>query len=218
MTQTPDIMTPERSRARFLDKSAAVMLGLTIFYIPFPFLTSLKEVLFYLPVTIAVGFMATGKTTVRLQQSLLTFLYIFAAWTLVTAFFSLDPKSSLNDVFFHLIKYILYYFALLVFMASRARFRSITWILYISGCVFAAGLLVSSYLLENHPITRRLGEFGLTEISTNLIVVVTAVAFVFGLQLFFRSKVAVTRFGVILGLVILAGRPFRPNPARRSLR
>ena len=205
MTQTPDIMTPERSRTRFLDKSAAVMLGLTIFYIPFPYLTSLKEVLFYLPVTIAIGFLATGKKAIRFQQPLLTFLYIFAAWALLTAFFSLDPKASFNDVFFHLIKYILYCYALLTVMASRARFRSITWILFISGCVFAAELMVRFYLLENRSITLRLGGFGLTEISTNLIAVVTAVAFVFGLQLYSRSKIAVTRFGVILGLVILAG-------------
>ncbi|CAB5079461.1 hypothetical protein D3OALGB2SA_443 [Olavius algarvensis associated proteobacterium Delta 3] len=203
MTQSPNLIVPDGPWTRFLDNSAAVMLGATIFFIPFPFLTSIKEALFYLPVTVATAFIATGRTTVHLQHRHLIFLYIFAAWAFLIAFFSLDPKSSLHDVFFHLIKYILYYFALLIFFTSKARLKNLAVIFFVSASLLSGGLLVYFYVLEQHPLIHRLGQSGLTEISTNLIAFVTTVAFVFGLHLLSFSKASSTKILLFMGLFIL---------------
>ena len=82
-----------------LNKSIPVLMGIFIFFNPFPHTTSIKEICFYLFVVIVLVLLSFKKTTLSLKSPLLLPLGLFVFWAFLGLFFAVNKENSIHDFF-----------------------------------------------------------------------------------------------------------------------
>ena len=159
-----------------LNNGALCLLGIFIFFNPFPHTTSIQEISFYLSLFLVVLGIVYRKIPFPFISPLSVPLALFTLWAGVGLFWALDLENSLHDFYAHLLKYLILYFMLITVFRTKKRLEWLSWIIIISATVFCVGALGYEYLIlgKNEYSTR----FGVRFVQnpTNLMGVITLLA------------------------------------------
>jgi len=140
-----------------LNHSVPVLIGIFLFFVPFPHTTSIKEICFYLSIFIVILLIFLKKGSFSFRSPLTLPFALFTAWVFIGLFFALDKGNSIHDFRAHLLKYLAIYYILINFFSSRKRLVILSWIIIISATIFSIGGLVYFYIILKNPIGTRLG-------------------------------------------------------------
>lgn len=125
-----------------------------IFFAPFP-ASAVNEITFYSSVVLVVFLITSKKTDFSFETPLLLPFAIFVVWAAIGIFFAVNKDNSSNDVYAHLIKYIIVYFLVVNYFNSPKRFIFLIWLVIISAAIFSYGGIVYFYLLKGNSIDTR---------------------------------------------------------------
>jgi O-antigen ligase len=165
----------------FLANAAAVLIGIFVFFNPFPHTTAIKEISLYsslFTVLILVLFM---KRDFALKSPFTLPFLLFLIWAIIGIYFTLDQSNTIHDIYTHYIKYLFLYYILFNFYQSEKRFIFLAWIIILSASLFSIGGLIYFYGIQNHHVSDR---FGFIEMSINYLCLPTISALLFSLHLY----------------------------------
>ena len=159
--------------SQVLNGGVLCLMGIFIFFNPFPHTTSIQEISFYLSIFLVVLGIISKKMPFPLKSPLSLPLVLFTLWAAIGLFFALDRDNSLHDFYSHLLKYLLLYYMLINVFNSKKRLEWLSWVIIISATLFCLGALGYEYLIlgENENSAR----FGVRFVQnpTNLMGVIT---------------------------------------------
>ncbi len=162
--------------SKVLSGAILCLMGIFIFFSPFPHTTSIQEISLYGSVFLVVLGIIAGKIPFSFKSPLTLPLVLFTLWAGLGLFFALDLENSLHDFYSHLLKYLMLYYILINVFNSRKRLEWLSWIIIISATLFCVGALGYEYLIlgENENSVR----FGVRFVQnpTNLMGVITLFA------------------------------------------
>lgn len=167
------------------------ILGLCAFFLffsPFPHTTTPREAAFWLSSLIFAVAAGRGLVPLRIRTPLLPPFLAFALWAGLTSLTGLEVADSLHDCWAHLLKYLLWFYLLSHFFASRARLQGLAEVAIASGASFSLGIAGRFYGLESNPLTVRLAS-GYTFIGTNTLGLVAMFSLLLALLLLLRPGV-----------------------------
>ena len=121
------------------------LLGIFIFFDPFPHTTSIQEISFYLSVFLFVLGIVLKKIPFSFKSPLSLPFALFTLWAGLGLFFALDLENSLHDFYSHLLKYLMLYFMLINMFSTKKRLMWLSWIIIISATVFCVGAVMSTW-------------------------------------------------------------------------
>jgi len=174
---------------KFLVQSVPVLMGIFIFFNPFPHTTAIKEICYYLSVLIVLVLILFKKKAFTFQTPLLLPVSLFVCWAFIGIFFAIDKENSIHDFYSHLLKYIILYHILTNFFNSKKRLIYLSWITIISSCIFIFGGLTYNYLIIGQKLSLRLGSTSIfAQASFNIIGVTSVFAFILGLNQLYNQK------------------------------
>lgn len=172
------------------------LMALFVFLNPFPHTTSLKEISIYSSILIGLILYIAGKFSPRLKAPVTVPFALFAVWGAGTLFFALDKMNSVHDFFFHLVKYLAFFYLLLNFFETREKFKYLVWVIVLSATSFSAWAIVYFYFYLGNSFSTQLGTT-FTEIPTNIIGTVTVFASVLMLNAV-QSETKLYRKGILI--------------------
>jgi len=164
-----------------LNKCIPILVGMFIFLNPYPHVTALKEITFYGSVLLLLASIFMKKEEFSLRTPLSRPFLLFALWGFFGLFFALNKGNSIHDFFVHLIRYLLIFYLLFNFFATRERLLILIWTIVISTAVYSVGMLTEFYVVRGYNLSTKLGVYidGQHEIPSNIIGICT----LFGLLL-----------------------------------
>jgi len=165
----------------FLNLSVPVLMGIFIFFNPFPHTTAIKEICFYSSFFIVLLLIYFKKIDFSFKSPLTLPFALFVIWVFIGLFFALDKEGSVGDFRAHLLKYMVIYYILINFFNSRKRLVGLSWIIIISATIFSIGGIYYFYVKLGHPLSAKF-LLGLPEIPVNLIGITTVCALVLSLH------------------------------------
>jgi O-antigen ligase len=187
-----------------LEQSVPVLIGIFIFFNPFPHTTAIKEICYYLSVLIVLVLILFKKKGFTFQTPLLLPVSLFVFWAFLSIFFAIDKENSIHDFYSHLLRYIILFFILTNFFNSRKRLIYLSWIIIISSCIFIFGGLTYNYLIIGQNLSSR---FGLTstfaQASFNIIGVTSVFAFILGSNQLYNEKNLYLKTFLVFSLMTL---------------
>jgi O-antigen ligase len=184
-----------------LNKTLPVLLGIIVFFNPWPNLTAIHEISFYLSIAILMLLLIFKKTGFSLNTPLSLAFGLFVLWSFFGLFFALNKENSINDFYAHLIKYLILFYLVFNYYNSKGRFLSLVWTIVISTSLYGLGILLYFYLISGNPFSTKLGLFMEGEIPSNLIGILTLFALLLSLR---HMSEAGTKFQkVVLSVCLL---------------
>ena len=150
-------LNTDRRIFTLLNQSVPVLIGIFIFFNSFPHTTAVKEICFYLSLSIVLLLIFFKETDFSLKTPLSIPFAIFVVWTFIGIFFALDKGNSIHDFYAHLLKYLVFYYLLVNFFNTKKRFEILSWVIIISVAVFSVGAMIYFYLILGYPMSTRLG-------------------------------------------------------------
>ena len=172
----------------FLNQSVPVLIGIFIFFNPFPHTTAFKEISFYLSVFIVVVLILFGRTEFSFKTPLLVPFGLFVFWAFIGIFFALNKENTIHDFYSHLIRYVILYFIIINFFNSKKRLICLSWIIIISSTVFSFGGLFYYYFIKGEELWSRFGTVVFTQTSVNIIGVISISAIILALNILLNEK------------------------------
>jgi len=173
-----------------LEQTVTVLIGLFVFFTPFPHTTAIKEMTFYLPLA-GMLVLALSKKRVFSWATPLTMPFaVLAAWSAVGLLFALDRPNTFHDILSHLLKYYAVYFLVVQFYSSQKGFDTLARIIVASTALFSVGAIVYYYPVLGHSFSERLGHsgrFSFFEMSANYMGFVTVFAALLSMNQFFKE-------------------------------
>jgi O-antigen ligase len=167
---------------KILNLSVPILMGIFIFFNPFPHTTSIKEICFYGSVIIVLILIYFKKIDFSFKSPLTLPFVLFVTWVFIGLFFALDKENSLHDFRAHLLKYLAVYYILINFFNSRKRLVGLSWIIIISVTIFCLGGLYYFYFILGNAVSVRFAT-GFPEIPINVV----NVSLIFALLLSFHN-------------------------------
>jgi hypothetical protein len=161
-----------------------ILISIFIFANPFPHITAVKEITFFLSAGLFFILILMRPNNYSFNSPLTLPYLLFGLWSFVGLFFALNKPNSIHDFFAHLIKYLTYYYILINFFKTRKHLLILTWLIIISSVIFSIGNVVYFYGMAGNILTERLG-LSLEQIQTNLIGITTVFASLLALYLYF---------------------------------
>ena len=122
-----------------LTLSVPVLMGIFIFFNPFPHTTAIKEICFYSSFFIVLVLIYFKKIDFSFKSPLTLPFVLFTAWVFIGLFFALDKENSIHNFRAHLLNYLVLYYILINFFNSRKRLHGLSWIMIISATIFSIG-------------------------------------------------------------------------------
>jgi O-antigen ligase len=171
----------------FLAASIPVILGIFVFLIPFPHTTTIKEICYYLSVSLVVALFLFRKMKFSFHTPLAFSGIFFMAWCFFGLFSAVNPANSIHDFYAHLFKYVLLYFILINCFSSTRRLSILSWILICSAASLFIWRLYYYYVMLGRPLTERFGAC-FTEVTTNLIGIIAVISISFSIHNIFQAK------------------------------
>jgi len=165
---------------KFLEQSVPVLVGIFIFFNPFPHTTAIKEICYYLSVLIVLVLILFKKKEFTFQTPLLLPVGLFVLWAFIGIFFAIDKENSIHDFYSHLLRYIILFFILTNFFNSKKRLVLLSRLIIISSSILIVGGLFYHYFILGKALSSRFGI--LPQASVNIVGVITVFAFVLTLN------------------------------------
>jgi O-antigen ligase len=166
---------------KILNLSVPVLIGIFIFFNPFPHTTAIKEICFYSSCFIVLILIYFNKIDFSFKSPLTLPFVLFTAWVFIGLFFALDKENSIHDFRAHLLNYLVFYYILINFFDSRKRLEILSWIIIISATIFSIGEIYYFYFMLGNSFSTKLLP-GLNEIAVNQIGFITVTAVIFSLH------------------------------------
>ncbi len=189
--------------SRVLDLSVFWLMGIFIFLNPFPHVTSLKEIAFYLSVALVVFGMATRKLDFSFKTPLTLPFVLFSAWAALGLFFALDLENSLHDFYAHLLKYLAFYYILVNCCRTQKRLGWLSWIIILSATAFCVGALGYEYWVLGENVENPRFGVRFVQTPTNLMGVVTLFALILTVH-YLTKKHVPWKVRVLLGFCLIS--------------
>jgi len=142
---------------KILNLSVPILMGIFIFFNPFPHTTAIKEICFYSSFFIVLILIYFKKIDFSFKSPLTLPFALFTAWVFIGLFFALDKENSIHDFRAHLLQYLAIYYILINVFNSEKRFEILSWIIIISGGIFSIGGIIYFYIISGNPISSRMG-------------------------------------------------------------
>lgn len=140
-----------------LNQSVPFLIGIYIFFNPFPHTTSIKEICFYLSIFIVFVLLLFKKIEFSFNTPLTFPFALFVLWAFFSIFFAVDKENSIHDFYSHLIRYIILYFILINFFGSKKYIIVLSRIIIISAITFALFGLFYFYGVMDNDLSMRFG-------------------------------------------------------------
>ena len=164
-----------------LNQAVPVLMGIFIFFNPFPHTTSIKEICFYSSFFIVLILIYFKKIDFSFRSPLTLPFVLFVIWVFIGLFFALDKGNSIHDFRAHLLKYMALYYILINFFNSRKLLEILSWVIIISATIFSIGEIYYFYFMLDNSFFAKLVP-GLPEISVNRIGFITVTVALFSLH------------------------------------
>jgi len=171
-----------RDRFDVLNQSVPLLIGIFIFLNPFPHITTIKEVCFYLSTFLVTVFVLLRKSEFSIRTPLSLPFLLFVSWALLTTFFALDKENSIHDIYSHLLKYLILYYLILNSFTSKDGLHRLSWLIVLSSSLFSLGVLFYDYFVLGNRVTTRFG-LAFVQTPTNLLGIITLFGIILGLYL-----------------------------------
>jgi len=171
----------------FIAVSIPVLLGIFVFMVPFPHTTTIKEICFYLSVSLVVVLFLARKIKLSFQTPLAIPGLLFVAWCFFGLFYAVNPANSIHDFYSHLVKYIILYFIVVNFFSSIRKLSILSWIIICSATILFVWRLYDFYVILGNPLATRFGAC-VTEVPTNLIGIIAVISIIFSITNIFQAK------------------------------
>ena len=130
-----------------LTSSIPFLMGIFIFFNPFPHTTAIKEICYYLSVIIVTILILSKNIDFTFKTPLLLPFGLFILWSFLSIFFAFDKENSIHDFYSHLIRYVILYYILINFFNSEKRLVYLSWVIIISSSIFTVGGLIYYYFI-----------------------------------------------------------------------
>ena len=197
----------------FLNKSIPVLIGIFIFFNPFPHTTSVKEICFYLSAFIVLVLVIFKKTEFSFNTPLLLPVGLFLSWAFLSIFFAFDKYNSIHDFYSHLIRYIILYYIITNFFRSKKALIDLSWIIIISSSIFSGAAIFYFYHILGNALSTRFAAIGLesgllTQTPVNIIGVITVFAVILAMNNLITEAHLFPRVILILCLLFLTSAIF----------
>jgi len=166
---------------KILNLSVPILMGIFIFFNPFPHTTAIKEICFYGSVTIVIILICFKKIDFCFKSPLTLPFALFVIWVFIGLFFALDKEGSIHDFRAHLLNYLVFYYILINSFNSRKRLVGLSWVIIISATIFSIGEIYYFYFMLGNSFSTKLLP-GLNEIAVNQIGFITVTAIIFSLH------------------------------------
>ena len=186
-----------------LNQSVPVLMGIFIFFNPFPHTTAVKEISFYLSVFIVIVLVLFKRTEFSFKTPLLIPFGLFILWSFLSIFWALNLENSIHDFYSHLIRYIILYFIIISFFNSKKRLVCLSWVIIISSTAFSVGGLIYYYLMLNNSLSVRFA-MDFTHIPTNFVGFITLFSIILALHNIFADNHLYRRVFLLICLFSLS--------------
>ena len=133
-----------------------LLVGIYILSCPLP-LASLNEICYYLSIASVLTLLLFRKTDFTLSTPMTLPFALFAFWALFGLFFALDLKNSIHDLRGLLLEFLIIFYLLVNYFATRKRLEILSYLLIASATGFSIGGFIGYYFVEGYPLTDRLG-------------------------------------------------------------
>jgi len=173
--------TKERT-LELLELSIPMLIGIFIFFNPFPHTTAIKEICFYGSVIIVLILICFKKIDFSFKSPLTLPFALFVIWIFIALFFAIDKENSIHDFYSHLLRYIIFYYILINYFNSKKLLVCLSWIIIISTAIFCLGGLCYFYFILGNDFSARFA-MGFPDIPTNVV----NVSLIFALLLSFHN-------------------------------
>ncbi len=130
---------------KFLNDAVPVLMGIYVFFVPIPHSTAIKEISFYLALSVTFVLVVSKKIHFAFDSPLTRPFVLFAAWALIGLPFAMFKWNSIHDFVFLFIKYLALYYILVNFFKSRERIVILSWIIVASLAIFSFGGMLYYY-------------------------------------------------------------------------
>lgn len=187
-----------RQISALLNRCIPILVGIFVFLNPYPHVTAIKEITFYGSVLLLLALIFLKKEEFSLRTPLSIPFLLFVIWSFLGLFFALNKGNSIHDFFVHLIRYLLIFYLLFNFFATKERLLILIWTVIISTVVYSVGMLIDFYVVQGYNLSTKLGVYieGQRQIPSNIIGIST----LFGLLL---SLYQLTKEGILYRRIIL---------------
>jgi O-antigen ligase len=169
------------SQVSLLQNGVYFLIALFFFLNPYPYSTAIKEICYYLAVSVCLALVSFKKFRLTVEFRFLLPMVLFTGWVFVGLFFAIDKTNSISDFFGNLIKYVCLFLIVASMLDTRRKFVIFAHVWILSSTVFAIVGFVVFYIIEGHPLSARFGFAGL--VSINSIGFITLPALALCLQL-----------------------------------
>jgi putative inorganic carbon (HCO3(-)) transporter len=181
-----------------------ILVGMFIFLNPYPHVTAIKEITFYGSVLLLLPLIFLKKEEFSLRTPLSIPFLLFVLWSFCGLFFALNKGNSIHDFYAHLIKYLLIFYLLFNFFATKERLLILIWTIIISTALYSAEMLVGFYIQSGYDISVKLGLYtdGQYEIPSNIIGISTLLGLL--LSLYQLTKEEILYRKIVLTICVCA--------------
>jgi O-antigen ligase len=138
---------------QYLNQIIPALIGIFIFFNPFPHTTAIKEVCFYLSVFIVLLLLGFRETKFSFKTPLAIPVGLFLVWATLGVFFAFDKKNTIHDLYSHLLRYIVLYYILVNFFSSKKHLVKLSWVVIISTAIFSVSALFYFYIVLGNSIS-----------------------------------------------------------------
>jgi len=187
----------------FIDRSIPVLIGIFLFFNPFPHTTSIKEISFYSALILVSVLVFRKKIEFTLKTPLFFPLMLFTLWSFLMLEYAIDKGNSIHDFRTHLLRYIVLYYILINFFTSRKSLEAISWIIIVSTVLASVCGLYYDYFVLGKSFSERFG-LDFTEINTNQIGVLSVFATILCLHNIKVAKSLYLKIGTLFLACLLA--------------
>jgi O-antigen ligase len=165
-----------------LTKSIPILMGIFIFFNPFPHTTAIKEICYYLSVIIVTILILSKKIDFTFKTPLLLPFGLFILWSFLSIFFAFDKENSIHDVYSHLIRYVILFYILINFYNSEKRLLYLSRIIILSSTVFAIGSLIYFYFILDKSLLGRTNQLNFVQTPVGVIGVTSVFSIILALN------------------------------------
>jgi len=194
----------------FIKQCIPILIGMYIFFNPFPHTTAIKEIFFYLSAFLFLLLIIARKKDYSFKTPLLLPFVFFVLWSFFIIIFALDKENSLHDLYSHLLKYIILYYVIIYFVNSKNHFLYLSWTIIISSSTFVTGGLIYYYIIMGNLISERFGsgfirngEEFFAQTSANVIGIISVFAILLALNNFFLENNKYRRLLLTICIIVL---------------
>jgi O-antigen ligase len=180
-----------------------ILLGIFIFFNPFPYVTAIQEISFYSPVLILLILIVLKRTDFSWRTPLSIPFLLFVLWSFCGLFFALNKENSIHDFYAHLLKYVIVFYLLFNFFKTKERLLILIWTIVVSTAIYSVWMMVYFYLILGNPLSTKLGLF-MDEIPSNLVGISTLFALLLSIYQLTKEKVVYRKIILTISLCATA--------------